>query len=223
MTDPPFPDPDTRHVLEPGCDRCPALVDARRRIAWGTGSFSADLFVVGEAPGTGDPGADRWRGGNWTGLAYTSQHSGRLVRQLVADLGIGADDVYYTNAVKCLPTATDDPSRNREPTVEERATCRRHLTVELDRVDPTVVLPTGRHATASVLALGDVSLDGFLEVVLEPLDVPGLDAPVLPLLHPSYENVWRRRLGFGDRAAYVDAVGDALDGLPGGSLGRRRG
>ena len=139
--------------------------------------------------------------------------AGRLVRRLFDDLGYGPDDAYYTNAVKCFPAGPDDPSTNREPTAGERRRCRGHLETELARVEPAVVVPTGRHATASVLALGGRSLDGFLDAVLAPLKVPGLDAAVLPLLHPSYENVWRARLGFEDRAAYVRAVGAALSSL----------
>ena len=213
MADPPYPDPATRHVLEPGCSRCPDLVAARERIAWGNGPLDAAVVAVGEAPAAGDPDAERWRGGNRTGLAYTARHSGRLVRRLFADLGHGPDDVYYTNAVKCFPADPADPSTNREPTATERRRCRGHLAAELARVEPVVLVPTGRHATASVLALGGRSLDGFLDVVLEPLDVPGLDPAVLPLLHPSYEPVWRARLGFEDRGAYVAAVGEAMSSL----------
>lgn len=210
-----YPDSATRKVLEPGCARCPDLVESRERIAWGNGSLEADVMVVGEAPGAGTPDADRWRGGNWTGLAYTARHSGRLVRRLFDDLGYGPDDLYVTNAVKCFPAAHDDPGTNREPSRLERRTCRVHLETELDRVEPAVVATTGRHATASVFAMADRSLDGFLEAVLEPRTLPGLPPAVLPLLHPSYEAVWRARLGFEDRAAYLDAVGAALDELTG--------
>src|SRR6056297_2241704 len=99
-----FPDPDSRTLLEPDCSRCPALVESRECIAWGNGSLDADVMVVGEAPAYGNPDADRWRGGNWTGLAYTSRHSGRAVRDLFADAGLAPDDLYVTNAVKCFPT-----------------------------------------------------------------------------------------------------------------------
>lgn len=208
-----YPDPDTRHVLERGCSRCPDLVESRERIAWGNGSLDADVMVVGEAPGAGTPDADRWRGGNWTGLAYTARHSGRLVRELFFELGFGPDDLYVTNAVKCFPADPADPTTNREPTDREHRTCRVHLETELAAVAPAVVATTGRHATRSVYDLADRPLDGFLEVVLEPQSVPGLDAAVLPLLHPSYENVWRARLGYETRGAYIEAVGAVLDEL----------
>ncbi|MFC6990009.1 uracil-DNA glycosylase family protein [Haloplanus sp. GCM10025708] len=195
--DPQFPDADDRLVLDADCSRCPALVDSRTCISWGNGPRDADVVVVGEAPGAGDAAADRWRGGNHTGLAYTSRHSGRRVRRLMADVGV-ADRTYYTNAVKCFPA--DGEGSNREPTAAERANCRPHLATELDRIDPTVVLPTGKHATTSVLAFEDRDVDGFLDVVLEPFDCPTLDATVVPLLHPSYRDVWQSRLGYDDAA-----------------------
>ncbi|MFB6124320.1 MAG: uracil-DNA glycosylase family protein [Haloferacaceae archaeon] len=195
---PQFPDADERLVLDADCRRCPALVDARARISWGNGPRDADVVVVGEAPGAGDADADRWRGGNHTGLAYTSRHSGRRVRRLLADVGVD-DRTYYTNAVKCFPA--DGEGSNREPTAAERRHCRSHLATELDRIDPTVVLSTGKHATKSVLAFEDRDVDGFLDAVLDAVDCPTLGATVVPLLHPSYRDVWLSRLGY-DEAEY---------------------
>lgn len=192
-TDVVHPDPDDRLVLEPGCDRCPALADCRESISWGNGPRDADVVVVGEAPGYGDPDADVWRGGNHTGLAYTSRHSGRRVRRLFADLGY---EPFYTNAVKCFPCDTDEPTTNREPRPAERANCRDHLATELDLVDPAVVVATGKHATATLLATDDRELDGFLDRVLEPTFLDALDVRLVPILHPSYQEVWLDRLGY---------------------------
>ena len=57
--------------------------------------------------------------------------------------------------------------------------------------------------TVSLLRLGfDVyacgrseALDGFLDAVLDPVDCPMLGVTVVPLLHPSYREVWLGRLG----------------------------
>jgi uracil-DNA glycosylase len=59
VADPPYPDPETATVLEPDCDRCPALVGSREYISWGNVNHDADVVVVGEAPGAGDPDAAR--------------------------------------------------------------------------------------------------------------------------------------------------------------------
>jgi DNA polymerase len=230
-----FPDPEDRHALAADCRRCPALVESRERIAWGNGPTDAALVVVGEAPAAGetrptgasrnrergaqrpvsegDPAVDPWQGGNLTGMAYTSRRSGRKVRKLVADLGFEGD-AYYTNAVKCFPADPDDPTDNREPTPEERANCHPYLVREVETVDPLAVLATGKHATTSVLAAEGRDLDGFLDSVLDPVDCPTLGTTLVPLLHPSYEEVWRARLGYDDRAGYVAAVRETLADLP---------
>ena len=195
-----YPDAE-RNPLADDCRECPALCAARTRISWGNGPTDARLFVVGEAPAAGDPEADRWRGGNHTGAAYTSRASGRKVRALVADAGY-AGDAYYTNAVKC------HPPDNRDPTAEERANCRSWLQQEVEMVDPAVLLPTGKHATRSILALAGRELDGFLDAVLEPTETAV--GTVVPLLHPSYQEVWLSRLGH-TRASYVETLADCLD------------
>ncbi|WP_424016838.1 uracil-DNA glycosylase [Halorientalis pallida] len=205
-----FPDPDDRHALADDCRRCPALVEDRECISWGNGPLDADLVVVGEAPGYGDPEADRWCGGNWTGLAYTSRHSGRRIRELLADAGYGHGDCYFTNAVKCFPADPDDPTTNREPTAEERANCRPHLREEIETVAPRTVVATGKHATQSVLAMTGREIDGFLDAVLSPMDCPALSTTILPLLHPSYQDVWLSRLGY-TRPGYVDAIRQAVE------------
>ncbi|MFC6768033.1 uracil-DNA glycosylase [Natrinema soli] len=207
--------PNDRNVLESDCTRCPALVESRECISWGTGNLDADIVVVGEAPGYGNPDADRWRGGNWTGKAYTSRHSGRRIRQMVDEIGDG-DDAYFTNAVKCFPAEPDDPTSNREPTPEERANCRTHLLTELEEVDPTVVLATGKHATKTVLAAEEQTLEGFIDSVLEPVRCERLDVWLLPILHPSYQDVWIGRLGY-EPEEYLEAIGETLDELCGSS------
>jgi len=200
---PEAPSPDDALVLDPDCRRCPALVEARDRIAWGNGPTDAAVVVVGEAPAAGDPDADEWAGGNRTGLAYTSRHSGQRIRSLLASVGV--DDAFYTNAVKCFPA--DGDGSNREPTGAERSNCRAHLRSELDHIDPSVVLATGKHATTTLLAAAGRELDGFLGSVLDPVDALG--TTVVPLLHPSYADVWRSRLGY-DREGYRAALAAVL-------------
>lgn len=206
--DPDFPDPDSALVLEPDCERCPALVDCRNRIAWGNGPLDADVLVVGEAPGAGDPEADRWQGGNWTGMAYTAQHSGRRIRETMAT--VGYPDSFYTNAVNCFPADPEEPSTNREPTSEELRNCRDHLRTELERVQPAAIVTTGKHATASLLAFDDERVDGFVDSVLEPRPLDAVDATLVPVLHPAYRDVWLSRLGY-EKAEYLGELGRVLD------------
>lgn len=235
--DVPFHEDAERLVLEPGCDRCPGPAAPRECIAWGSGDLDARAFVVGEAPGTGEPDAERWRGGNWTGRAFTTRHSGRRIRRLLQTAGL-LEDAFFTNAVKCLPPAdggaptddgdgsvpTDDGGAStndrgtstdeatveaREPTERERANCRVHLRAELDAVAPEVIVSAGKHATASVFALADRDLEGFLDSVLSVHRFDDLP-PIVPVLHPSYRDVWAARLGYEDGDAYEAAVAEVL-------------
>lgn len=213
---PDHPPAEARNVLAPDCARCPALAESRTCISWGNGPLdadgdplppsAADVLVVGEAPGAGDPKADTWKGGNHTGLAYTSRHSGRRIRALFEELGYG-DRTYYTNAVKCFPS--DGDGSNREPTATELSNCRAHLETELEAVDPPVVVATGKHATETMLAFEGRAVDGFLDTVLDAIACPTLGVTLLPILHPSYQEVWLSRLGYTDDE-YREALADRL-------------
>ncbi|MFB6220694.1 MAG: uracil-DNA glycosylase family protein [Halolamina sp.] len=206
--EPAFPVPDAALPVEPGCERCPALADCRNRIAWGNGPPDADVFVVGEAPGAGSPDAEDWRGGNWTGLAYTAEHSGRRIRETMA--AAGYPDSFYTNAVKCFPADPEDPTTNREPTATERENCRAHLRTELDAVAPAAVVATGKHATASMLAFENERVEGFIDSVLESRWLSSLDVTLVPVLHPSYRDVWLSRLDQ-DLRSYREELSAVLD------------
>ncbi|WP_369684845.1 uracil-DNA glycosylase family protein [Halalkalicoccus sp. NIPERK01] len=217
--------PETRNVLEPNCTRCPHLAESRECISWGTGPLDSSVIVVGEAPGAGTPEADRWKGGNWTGMAYTARHSGRVIRDLMES--VGYHDAYYTNAVKCFPPdvpaseasgSSSEPDSdggegsNREPTDEELTNCRTHLVTEVEQIQPSAIVPTGKHATETLLALDDRSLEGFTDHVLTPIDCEALATPLLPVLHPSYQNIWIARLGY-EPEEYREELKRELDAL----------
>jgi DNA polymerase len=220
VSDPDFPDPDARNPLAGDCRRCPALVAARERICWGVGPLDASIVVVGEAPAAGDPDAGRWQGGNWTGMAYTGRRSGRKVRKLFDEVGVG--DAYFTNAVKCFPSAEIEPGEsqcegspaetdNREPAPAERANCRPYLRREIEEIEPECVVATGKHATQSLFAVEGRTVGRFLDLVLDLQNCPTLGTPVLPILHPSYQEVWLSRLGY-SYEKYVEEIRRVLDG-----------
>jgi uracil-DNA glycosylase family 4 len=124
----------------------------------------------------------------------------------------GFPEAYYTNAVKCFPP--DGKGSNREPTDRELGNCREHLLAELDAVDPAAVVTTGKHATRSLLAAAGRDLDRFLDAVLEPVDCPDLGVTAVPLVHPSYREVWIGRLGY-EHDEYVAELGRLLGQIVG--------
>ncbi len=202
-----YPDLDSKNELATDCQRCSALAESRECISWGTGSLDAELVVVGEAPGAGTPEADLWKGGNWTGMAYTARHSGRKIRDMFSDLGYETDELYFTNAVKCFPP--DGKGGNREPTGKERANCRPYLEREIEDIEPRAVIGTGKHATSSLLATEGRTIDGFLDSILEPVALDSLDTMLVPILHPSYQEVWLSRLDY-TYESYLDAISKTL-------------
>jgi len=99
------------------------------------------------------------------------------------------------------------PTVTRSPRTADAV--RPYLREETKSVASRVVVATGTHATESVLAIDAGDLDGFLESVLEPVSLPTLDVPLVPILHPSSQDVWLRRLGY-DPAGYTQAVAKTL-------------
>lgn len=113
------------------CARCPQLAASRTTVVFGAGDPDADVLLVGESPGRGE---DR------QGLPLLGA-AGRLMTDLLGEVGLRREDVYVTTVLKCRP-----PS-NRDPQPEELANCRSHLHGQVELVRPKVVLTLGSFAT----------------------------------------------------------------------------
>ncbi|HEX7297916.1 MAG TPA: uracil-DNA glycosylase [Solirubrobacteraceae bacterium] len=96
----------------------------------GEGSATADVVIVGEAPGASE---DK-QGRPFVGRA------GRLLDELLAEAGLDRDDVFITNVVKARPPG------NRDPRADEVAHHRPWLEAQLEVIRPRLVVPLGRHA-----------------------------------------------------------------------------
>ncbi|HVM98337.1 MAG TPA: uracil-DNA glycosylase, partial [Candidatus Acidoferrales bacterium] len=149
------------------CDRCPRLVEYRRRVArekrrafvdwdyWGRavpsfGDPNARLLIVGLAPAA--------HGGNRTGRIFTGDRSGDWLYGTLhrfgfanqptsthRDDGLQLNDAYVTAAAHCAPP-------DNKPTKEEFANCQPYLERELD------LLPELR----AIIALGAIAFDSLL-------------------------------------------------------------
>jgi uracil-DNA glycosylase len=123
-----------------GCVACPELAATRSTVVVGDAP-AADrgpvrLALVGEAPG-----ADEDRAGRpFVGRA------GRLLDDLLAEVGLDRADVAVLNVLQCRPPG------NRTPKPQEVARCRGWLVRKLELVGPEVVCALGR--TAAVWFLG---------------------------------------------------------------------
>jgi uracil-DNA glycosylase len=153
------------------CNRCPALVQTRSCVVPGDGAVSAPVVFVGIAPGR--------FGGDRTGVPFSGDRSGMLLRRMIQESGLRR--VFITNLVRCNPR--DARGRNRDPRPAEIANCRAHLEAELALIRPKVVACLGRIAWA------------HLAGKQTPFD-PGHAAAVRLngwLLYPMYHPAWVNR------------------------------
>lgn len=152
------------------CTRCPALVRCRSRVVPGDGAIPADVAFIGLAPGR--------FGGDRTGIPFSGDRSGDLLRAMIARAGL--QRVFITNLVRCNPR--DAKGRNRDPARDEIAACRSHLDYELDLVRPRIVACLGRTAWIE-LAGRDQPFDPR-----HPAIVDANGYRVFPMYHPAYIN-----------------------------------
>ena len=98
----------------------------------GEGSPTADVMIVGEAPGAKEDEVGR----PFVGRA------GKLLDELLAAAGLARSDVFITNVVKARPPG------NRDPTPAEVTHHMPWLETQLALIRPRLVVPLGRHALA---------------------------------------------------------------------------
>ncbi|WP_405222464.1 uracil-DNA glycosylase [Lentisalinibacter sediminis] len=148
-----------------GCIRC-ALHEGRTQTVFGVGNPEADLMIIGEAPGAEE---DR-RGEPFVGRA------GKLLDEMLRSLGLGRDDVFIANILKCRPPG------NRDPRPEESAECRPYLRRQIALVRPRVILAVGRIAAQDLLE----SDEPIGRLRTRPHRFPEAAIPVVVTYHPAY-------------------------------------
>jgi DNA polymerase len=153
-----------------GCVRCPALVRSRSRVVPGAGAAPAAVVFVGLAPGR--------FGGDRTGLPFTGDRSGELLRRMIRRARL--DAVFITNLVRCNPR--DERGRNRDPDSVEIANCRTHLASELDAVRPRFVACLGRIAWHALVG------PAVAFTPRRPRMVVADQVIFYPMYHPAYVN-----------------------------------
>jgi uracil-DNA glycosylase family 4 len=119
------------------CTRCKLHKQGRKQIVFGVGNPRADLMFVGEGPGADED----TQGEPFVGRA------GQLLNNMIKAMGIGREDVYIANVVKCRPPG------NRTPERDETETCSPFLMRQIAVVKPKVVVALGAVAAKNLLAM----------------------------------------------------------------------
>ncbi len=149
-----------------GCTKC-ALAQGRTQVVFGSGSATADLMFVGEAPGFHE---DK-QGVPFVGAA------GKLLDTLLGGIGLTRADVFVANVLKCRPPG------NRDPQPEEIEACERHLFKQIELIQPRLVCTLGNFATK--LLSGKPA--GITRVHGQEQDVVlgGRPVTLYPIYHPA--------------------------------------
>jgi DNA polymerase len=145
------------------CTRCD-LCRTRTRTVFGVGDPEARILFVGEAPGADE---DR-QGEPFVGRA------GRLLNDIIKAMGLGREQVYIANVVKCRPP------ENRVPNPGEAGSCIGYLERQIDIISPEVIVTLGSVATKALL--GVESSMGALRGRFHAYR----GIPLMPTYHPAY-------------------------------------
>ncbi len=113
------------------CTRCQELASTRNQVVFGSGNADADLMFVGEAPGARE---------DEQGIPFVGA-AGKLLGELLAEVGLTREDVFVANVLKCRPPG------NRDPLAAEIANCSEYLTRQVELIRPRVICTLGNFAT----------------------------------------------------------------------------
>ena len=116
------------------CTKC-ELHTSRTQTVFGVGNKSADLLIIGEAPGRDED----LQGEPFVGRA------GQLLNAMLAAIGFQREQVYIANILKCRPP------NNRDPKPEEVGACNTWLQQQIELIQPDVILALGRIAAHKLL------------------------------------------------------------------------
>jgi DNA polymerase len=148
------------------CERCP-LYATRTKVVFGSGNADADLMFVGEAPGQQE---------DLQGLPFVGR-AGKLLDQLLEEVGLARDQVFITNVLKSRPPG------NRDPQPDEIEACRPYLDRQIELIEPIVICTLGNFATKLLTR----SSRGITQVRGRPQvhEIGGRTLRVYPLYHPA--------------------------------------
>jgi DNA polymerase len=113
------------------CTRCSGLAATRKTVVFGAGNADADLMFVGEAPGASE---------DEQGLPFVGR-AGKLLDQLLEEIGLARADVFVCNVLKCRPPG------NRDPLPLEIENCRGYLLRQVELIEPAVICTLGNFST----------------------------------------------------------------------------
>ena len=134
---------------------------------FGSGNADADLMFVGEAPGMHE---------DLQGLPFVGR-AGKLLDQLLEEVGLRRSDVFITNVLLCRPPG------NRDPQPAEIDTCKPYLHRKIELIEPKVICTLGNFATKLLTRSqrGITGVHGRPQVH----ELGGRTVRLFPIYHPA--------------------------------------
>ena len=129
------------------------------------GRGTAKVLFVGEAPGFHE---------DQQGVPFVGRAGELLTGIVTRGMGLEREQVYIANVLKCRPPD------NRDPSEHEKRLCTPWLDRQIELVDPTVIIPLGRHAACHVLGV-QASMGSLRGRIHEKGG-----RKVVPTYHPAY-------------------------------------
>ncbi|MGA2320774.1 MAG: uracil-DNA glycosylase [Solirubrobacteraceae bacterium] len=150
-----------------GCLRCPELAATRRTVVFGAGNADAELMFVGEAPGASE---------DEQGVPFVGR-AGKLLEQLLGEIGIARSGVFIANVLKCRPPG------NRDPLPIEIENCHDYLLRQVELIQPSVICTLGNFSTK--LLRGDPAGITRVHGQAELLTLGRRVVRLYPIYHPA--------------------------------------
>jgi len=144
-------------------------------IVVGRGNENADILFVGEAPGKNE---------DEQGLPFVGR-AGKNLDGFLNKVGLGIDEIYIANILKCRPP------ENRDPLPEEIKKHTPWLLEQIKKIKPKVICSLGNYATKFFLSEGNVDLmdkqPGITSVhgKVRFVEIDGVKIKLIPLFHPA--------------------------------------
>lgn len=146
------------------CQKCDLCRSVMNRV-FGSGSQTASVMFVGEAPG---------REENAAGLPFVGD-AGQLLDKALAKLSVPRGLCYIANILKCAPPG------NRKPESYESAACLPYLEEQIRLVNPTIIVALGATSAQTLLQIHSSIGKIRGKVMAGPHE-----KLVLPTWHPAY-------------------------------------
>lgn len=122
------------------CRLCPLFLERTLTVP-GCGPASAEIMLIGEAPG---------REEDLTGKPFVGR-AGRLLDAALEQAGLERSRVFITSVIKCRPP------KNRKPKKKEIDQCRRYLESQIEIVHPKIIGLMGNTAAQAVLGMQGIA------------------------------------------------------------------